>query len=60
METTERTFTLVDDGTMDTVIMCDDCRAAYRYNFAEEAEEDYQSFVEWAMNDMDEQHECGE
>lgn len=59
MNDTERSFSLVDDGTLDTVIMCDDCHAVYRYNFADEAEEDYQSFVMWAMSNMDE-HECGE
>lgn len=67
MSDTERSFSLVDDGTLDTVIKCT-CGAEYRFNYEPcldniqetSAEADYQSFIDWVMTGMDEEHECGE
>lgn len=60
MNDTERSFTLMDDGTMDTVIRCDECGEEYRYNYDGDEDQTYQQFIQWAMTDMDEEHECGE
>lgn len=60
---TDNSFTLVDDGTLDTVIKCDHCGIEYRFNYdgsldEEESQDGYPAFVEWCMNDMDADHEC--
>jgi len=59
---------LSDDGTLDTVLVCTECRAHFRYNFAshmegadeaEPANDDaYDQFVAWAIADAAEEHEC--
>lgn len=58
-------FHLGDDGTMDTVIVCDDCGAELRFNFdgenidPEDDGEAYDAFVQWALEEADEAHdEC--
>lgn len=58
-------FVLSDDGTMDTVITCRNCGRDERYTFAawadSEAPEDandYDEFVEWALEDAAMVHEC--
>ncbi len=57
------TFSLADDGTMDTVISCDDCGAELRYNFdpgpdEADGEEAYDAFVAWCIEDAESEHEC--
>lgn len=62
---------LRDDGTLDTVFFCTDCKAEMRYTW--EPMEDvsaylrkggavetdtYEGFVAWAIEDAQERHEC--
>ncbi len=60
------THELTDDGTLDTVLKCTGCGAESRYNFQSvgdeypQGEEGYNAFIEWALLDADEQHECHE
>lgn len=54
------TFSLTDDGTLDTVLRCADCGQELRYNFDGESGQTYDDFVEWALTDADEDHECEE
>ncbi len=57
---------LSDDGTLDTVISCAKCGAEFRYNFDGEGEPQeadtessaYDRFVEWALEDAAEEHDC--
>lgn len=53
---------LGDDGTMDTVIRCDECGAEMRYLYDGEPQggqvESYDEFVEWCISDFDKDHEC--
>ena len=69
-EGTMHTFSLVDDGTMDTVIACDDCGQEMRYNFDGDHGEDctpiangdcdcYGRFVDWAIEESADCHYCG-
>ena len=55
------TFSLGDDGTLDTVIVCDDCGQEMRYNF-DGGHDDctpiangdcdcYGQFVDWAIEE---------
>jgi len=70
METVEvktPSFSLGDDGTLDTVIVCDACGEEIRFNFqydgALEAAletETYDEFVTWAKEDATETHVCGQ
>ena len=64
------TMQLTDDGTMDTVIRCSDCGEEFRFSYAEATEtttlegeveptEPYDAFVEWAIEEAAEDHECG-
>jgi hypothetical protein len=62
------TFTLGDDGTMDTVLTCDECRETERYTFdgcdehMETPEKGgckcYEEFVNWALEDVNTWHQC--
>jgi hypothetical protein len=61
---------LTDDGTLDTVLRCSDCGEEMRYNYnpsydpedaieGEDADQRaYDAFVEWAIADATEEHEC--
>lgn len=63
---------LTDDGTMDTVVRCRVCGAEARYNYDPEsweptegpangrvpAEQNYDDFVAWAIEDFDSEHDC--
>lgn len=50
---------LTDDGTLDTVFRCTECGEEMRYTFAAGDEEDTcEEFVEWALLDCAETHEC--
>lgn len=56
---------LSDDGTMDTVLRCSECGEVMRYNYDGADDEqngrdgyDYARFVEWAIEDATDAHEC--
>lgn len=61
---------LTDDGTLDTVLRCSECGEEFRYSYAnsdwpdpgtEDAptlEAAYDAFVEWAIEDATNEHEC--
>lgn len=54
---------LGNDGTLDTVLVCRECGQEARYNFdpdTAETDDDtaYDTFVEWAIEDFDNEHEC--
>lgn len=62
-------FTLVDDGTLDTLLECDECCTQLRYNYGgTEAEtfdgeliageNGYQEFIDKSIADAEETHEC--
>lgn len=60
-------FQLTDDGTMDTVIRCDECGAEIRYNYSfggpdqaqdDEPQESYEDFIAWAIEDAESWHDC--
>ena len=58
---------LTDDGTLDTVLRCTKCGEEFRYNFdpampdtIDDIAEDYDAFVEWAIEDAESEHECPE
>lgn len=64
---------LGDDGTMDTVLVCEECGEEMRYNYdggecdhhedckSEACARDlYEAFVDWAIEDATEDHICGE
>ena len=60
------TFSLGDDGTMDTVVFCDVCGQEERYSFdgckacddGHDGAECYNKFIRWAQADANELHEC--
>lgn len=61
------TFRLGDDGTLDTVVVCEDCGHEDRYTFAatdpgpndnRTDDEAYQDFVSDCLRDSDADHEC--
>lgn len=70
MTTEVKDFQLVDDGTLDTVLECDNCRETTRYTFdgcgdgcegnndGSPACECYARFVDWALEDAPTHHEC--
>lgn len=55
-------FTLGDDGTLDTVIVCDQCGEEMRFNFEPDSDPDsdytYDDFVEWCKLECDDFHVC--
>lgn len=64
-------FKLGDDGTMDTVLVCENCGKEVRFNYdgmqeeTEETtdadrEEDYAAFIIGCEHDADSEHECWE
>lgn len=59
-------FRLGDDGTFDTVLVCEDCGAELRYNYdggdidAETSAPSYDAFVERAIEDANDSHICGD
>lgn len=62
------TFSLVDDGTLDTVLVCDGCGTELRFNpdphlddcpeGEGESCECQDAVIEWAMADAEATHEC--
>ena len=57
-ELTVDNFTLLDDGTMDTVIQCDECGVELRYTYSGDGLETYDAFIEWCFEDAASEHEC--
>ena len=57
-------FKLSDDGTLDTVVTCEDCGEEVRYTYMPEdlpigqPVETYEEFIEWCLKDAAEDHEC--
>ena len=61
-------FYLTDDGTMDTVVCCENCGQEERYNydggaFADEDDDiddetAYDEFIAYALEDAEDTHEC--
>lgn len=52
-------FELTDDGTLDTVLLCNQCGEQLRYTFGGVDEDGpYEAFVEWCKEDAEEVHEC--
>ena len=62
-------FSLEDDGTLDTVITCNKCGRSRSYIFGGEHVNDcnqiasgdcdcYGRFVDWAIYDTEQQHDC--
>jgi len=49
---------LSDDGTLDTVLTCNECNEELRYMFDGESGESYEEFVKWAIEDAEIAHEC--
>lgn len=49
---------LGDDGSLDTVLVCDKCGVEDRYTFAESGFDDYEAFLEWAYENSAEEHIC--
>ncbi len=49
-------MSLGDDGTLDTVIVCQ-CGAEFRFNFDGDGDETYDDFIAWALDDAAVQHE---
>ena len=61
----QHTFSVVDDGTMDTVLQCNDCQQSLRYNFQGmdifddmDERDPYEAFVEWCMDEAARTHDC--
>ena len=63
-------FYLTDDGTMDTVVRCENCGQELRYNYASGpfADEDYYTddetaydeFIAYALYDAELEHSCSD
>jgi len=57
-------FYLSDDGTLDTVVVCEACGDEVRYTYQPDGDEDevdgYLDFVEWCLKDADEDHQCAQ
>lgn len=60
-------FILTDDGTLDTVLRCEDCGEEVRYHYdpetddypaGDDATDAYKTFVKWAIEDAESEHEC--
>lgn len=53
---------LTDDGTLDTVLRCDECGEEFRYNYDLGLDDpdglptDYDAFIEWAIEDATAEH----
>jgi hypothetical protein len=68
VKTNQDRFHLGDDGTLDTVIVCNGCGAELRFNYNYDTcdtEDDtrtddqrYDDFVMWCIDDAAETHEC--
>ena len=62
------TFTLSDDGTLDTGLICDECDETLRYNHDGCSHFDnfesgctcYRDFIKWAIADATDTHACND
>jgi hypothetical protein len=52
-------FTLFDDGTLDTILLCDGCGKEFRYNASMSQILDYDDFVEDCKALLEDEHICG-
>jgi hypothetical protein len=55
------TIYLTDDGTLDTVLACSDCREEFRSNYASGDWDDdytYDQFVDDFIEEINADHEC--
>lgn len=50
--------TLLDDGTLDTVVKCDRCGREHRFNFEPSFEDGYETFVDECLTEVDEECDC--
>lgn len=57
---TEPSFSLVDDGTLDTVIVCDNCGKETRFTYDNNSRDEYGDFIEWCIEELKNDHECEE
>jgi hypothetical protein len=46
------------DGTLDTVLVCEECDEELRYTF--DGDGSYRDFLRWTREDAKQQHECGQ
>ena len=53
---------LGDDGTLDTMVYCSECKREYRGNWDPSGEEDdtYDNFINWLIDEVTDEHVCGE
>lgn len=51
---------LGDDGTMDTVLVCEECGEEFRFSRDVSFCEDYDVFVNECITEVDNDHECEE
>jgi len=61
-------ISLMDDGTLDTVLACDRCGQEFRYNYSAYCDDGresdtsdefaYDRFVDWAIADASDDHDC--
>ena len=56
-------ITVDDDGTMDTVLVCDKCGQEYRFTYEPGPDnpggsEDYKAFVNASIEEVEAEHEC--
>tara|TARA_Y100000296_G_C5091458_1_gene215059 strand:- start:83 stop:307 length:225 start_codon:yes stop_codon:yes gene_type:complete len=50
---------LIDDGTLDTVVMCTACNEPFRGTFQPDSDSDtYEDFVKWFIKEIADDHEC--
>lgn len=52
----EPAFSLGDDGTLDTVIVCNRCGQELRFNF--DGDGGYDAFVAWCFETAADEHDC--
>lgn len=60
MNTPPNRFTLLDDGSFNTVVICSDCGEELWYDYHIASEKDYEAFITWALADADAEHICNE
>lgn len=64
-------FNLIDDGTLDTVLLCEECNEEQRYNFSSWYDDDikeelteqermdaYDSFIDGIIAESNSEHSC--
>lgn len=50
-------FSLHDDGTMDTLLVCDECGQTYRFTYPG-GSYPYDVYVQDTIEELEEEHEC--